>query len=97
MFGRTRLPVDVVSPHALPHSAAVDHCEIVSCLKHDRCEVVHIAQENSQTEQAHQAWYYDSKAKGSLLTVESCLQIMVREERGKLQTNANPQFMKWHL
>lgn len=33
----------------------------------------------------------------SFLGIESCLKIVLREKRGKLQTNGSPLFMNWHL
>ncbi|KAL0961567.1 hypothetical protein UPYG_G00355190 [Umbra pygmaea] len=69
MFGRIpRLPIDVVFRHALTNDAVLDHCEFVSRLKHDLSEAARIARQNSRTEQARQARYYDRKAKGSPLT-----------------------------
>ena len=90
------MPVDVLFQHVLPSDTVVDHQEFVARLKHDLSEAARIAQQNSHVEQTRQAKNYNRRAKGSPLTVgtEFCLQTVVREEKGKLQTNGNPQCLK---
>ncbi|XP_027874875.1 uncharacterized protein LOC114145478 [Xiphophorus couchianus] len=84
MFGRIpRLPIDVVFQHALSNSPVVDHHEFVSRLKHDLSVAARIAQQNSSSEQAHQAMYYNRKAKGSPLDVGDRVLVANRGERGK--------------
>ncbi|XP_027880631.1 uncharacterized protein LOC114149183 [Xiphophorus couchianus] len=84
MFGRIpRLPIDVVFQHALSNGPVVDHHEFVSRLKHDLSVAARIAQQNSSSEQAHQAMYYNRKAKGSPLDVGDRVLVANRGERGK--------------
>lgn len=84
MFGRIpRLPIDVVFQHALSNGPVVDHHEFVARLKHDLSVAARIAQQNSSSEQAHQARYYNRKAKGSPLDVGDRVLVANRGERGK--------------
>ncbi len=84
MFGRIPcLPVDVLFQHALPSSNVVDHCDFVSCLKHDLSETARISQQNSRTEQDRQAENYNCKIKGSPLTVGNRVLLANCVEKGK--------------